>query len=234
MRAALIPMKELAQAKMRLADVLDRDARRELVLAMLTDVIVACNESGRFDLVTVVSSDSEVCWHARDLGAKPIAEPATLRSASGVQALNNGLTFGQRYLGRRVHVDELVILPADIPLVRPEDVQAVVDALGDDGQPRVVVVRSADNGTNALALRPAEAIAMRFGRDSFDAHRAAAADAGLDVVVLELERLRFDVDAPEDVEALSTLALRAATRGWVDGRQEFGEAGRTRRAEGGV
>jgi 2-phospho-L-lactate guanylyltransferase (CobY/MobA/RfbA family) len=128
----------------------------------------------------------------------------------------------------------LVILPADIPLVRPEDVQAVVDALGGDGQPRVVVVRSADNGTNALALRPAEGIAMRFGRDSFDAHRAAAADAGLDVVMLEIERLRFDVDAPEDVEALSALAVGGATRGWLDARQEFGEAGRARRAEGGV
>ncbi len=234
MRAALIPMKELAQAKMRLADVLDGDARRELVLAMLSDVIVACNDSGCFDLVTVVSSDSEVCWHARDLGAKPIAEPATLQSASGVQALNNGLTFGQRYLARRVHVDELVILPADIPLVQPEDVWAVVEALGDDGQPRAVIVQSADNGTNALALRPPEAIGMHFGRDSFDAHCAAAREAALDVEIRVLDRLRFDVDAPEDVEQLMALPVGGATRGWLDARGQYGAAGPARRTEGQV
>ena len=38
MRIALIPMKDLASAKMRLADVLDRNERAELALAMLEDL----------------------------------------------------------------------------------------------------------------------------------------------------------------------------------------------------
>jgi 2-phospho-L-lactate guanylyltransferase len=169
MRAALIPMKELAQAKMRLADVLGRDDRAELALAMLTDVIAACTESGRFDEICVVSNDSEVFWHARELGAQPIAEPATLGGG-----LNDGLTFAQRYLGRRAAANELVILPADVPLARADDISAVVDALAVSDAPRAVLVRSRDNGTNALALRPPEAVDMHFGRDSADAHRAAA------------------------------------------------------------
>ena len=218
MRAALIPMKSLAEAKMRLADVLDRHGRAELALAMLVDVIAACNESGCFDLVSVLSDDSEVFWRARELGAKPLAEPATL------SGLNDGLTFGQRYLGRRVAVDELVILPADIPLVRAEDIRSVVEALGGDGGPRVVLVRSRDNGTNALALRPPEAIAMHYGSDSADAHRAAADAAGIAVVELISERLAFDVDAPEDLAEIGELPVGAATAGWLASRAHYAGA----------
>ena len=210
-------MKSLAQAKMRLADVLDRHERAELALAMLVDVITACNESGCFDLVSVISDDSEVFWQARELGAKPLAEPATL------SGLNEGLTFGQRYLARRIAVDELVILPADIPLARAEDIRAVVEALGTDGASRCVLVRSRDNGTNALAMRPPEALAMHYGRNSADAHRAAADSAGIAVVELTNERLSFDVDAPQDVDEMATLAVGAATAGWRAARAHHAE-----------
>jgi 2-phospho-L-lactate guanylyltransferase len=204
---------------MRLADVLDAQARSELALAMLTDVIVACRESGCFDEVRVVSSDSEVFWHARELGAKPLAEPATL------SGLNEGLTFAQRYMARRVAVSELVIVPADVPLARADDVRAIVDALG-GVEGRMVIVRARDNGTNALAMRPPEAVPMRFGRDSADAHIEAARAAGVDVIEIENERLAFDVDAAEDVEALASLPVGAATAGWLAARTHFAQGAR--------
>ncbi|HYM15313.1 MAG TPA: 2-phospho-L-lactate guanylyltransferase [Dehalococcoidia bacterium] len=208
MRAALIPMKELSQAKLRLAPALDAAARAELALAMLADVIAACAESGCFDLIAVVSNDSTVFWHARELGATPIAEPAALGGG-----LNAGLTFAQRYLARRVAVSELVILPADVPLARADDIRAVVDALAaPPDRPRCVLVRSRDNGTNALALRPPEAVAPAYGRNSADAHRAAALAASIDLVELTLERLAFDVDAPDDLTELETLPAGPATR----------------------
>jgi 2-phospho-L-lactate guanylyltransferase (CobY/MobA/RfbA family) len=56
---------------------------------------------------------------------------------------------------------------------------------------------------------------MRFGRQSCDAHIAAARAAALDVVELALERLAFDVDAPEDLDALASLPVGAATAAWV-------------------
>jgi 2-phospho-L-lactate guanylyltransferase len=208
MRVALIPMKDLAGAKMRLADVLERKQRAELALAMLTDVIGACAESGCFDEIAVVTSDSDICWHARDLGAKPLAEPKTL------SGLNEGLTFAQRYIGRRMAASEIVILPADVPLIRADDVRAVVDALS-PAPDRVVLVRARDGGTNALAMRPVEAIAMRFGRQSADAHLAEARAAGIDAIELTSERLSFDVDAPEDLEALASMPVGAATAGWL-------------------
>src|SRR5437773_414993 len=131
---------------MRLADVLDRAERAELALAMLTDVIVACRESACFDEIAVISNDSEVLWQARELGGLPLREPA------GIVGLNDSLMFGRRYLARRVGTRELVIVPGDVPLVRPADLRLVVGALEAPGS-RVVLVRSTDNGTNALAMR---------------------------------------------------------------------------------
>jgi 2-phospho-L-lactate guanylyltransferase len=222
MRGAIIPMKDLAGAKMRLADVLGDVSRTELALAMLTDVIVACRESGCFDEVRVVSGDSEIFWHARELGAKPLAEPATL------SGLNEGLTFAQRYMARRVAVSELVIVPADVPLVRADDLRTIVDALGADG-PRMVIVRARDNGTNALAMRPAEAVPMRFGQDSADRHVEAARAAGIEAVEIGNDRLAFDVDAAEDVEALASLPVGAATAGWLAARADYAQRARQAR-----
>lgn len=217
MRAALVPMKSFGEAKMRLAGALDERERRELAQAMFVDVVGALSESHCFDVVAVISDDSEVFWHARELGARPIAEPGTLTG------LNESLTFGQRYLARRVGADELLIVPADTPLLRADDVRTVMAALGgSDGGGRCVIVRARDNGTNALALRPPEAVAMAYGRDSADAHRAAAVAAGLDVVELDLPRVAFDVDADEDVHALAGLDAGPATLAWVQARAQAG------------
>ena len=213
MRGALIPMKDLAGAKMRLAGVLSPDERGELALAMLTDIIEACRDSNRFDVIAVVSSDSEIHWHARDLGAKPLAEPATL------SGLNDGLTFGQRYLARRVAVSELLVLPADVPFARAADVAAVIDAL--DATPAAAIVRARDGGTNALAMRPPEAVPMRFGAASCDAHVSAARDAGVPIIELPLAPLQFDVDEPADLDQLAAGNPGAATAAWLQARANF-------------
>jgi 2-phospho-L-lactate guanylyltransferase len=212
-------MRNLTGAKTRLGEALHEGDRAELALAMFTDVVTVCLDSGLFTEVRVVSGDSEVHWHARELGAKPLAEPATL------SGLNDSLTFGQRYLARRVAVSELLILPADVPLVSAEDVRRVMESLGETAA-RAVLVRARDGGTNALAMRPPEALPMRFGAGSADRHAEAAREATVELVELENEHLRFDVDSPEDVEALATLPVGAATAVWLGARAHYARGGR--------
>jgi 2-phospho-L-lactate guanylyltransferase len=212
MRAALIPMAGLAAAKTRLAAALDADARAGLSLAMLTDVLAACGKSGCFDRIAVVSDDDAVLEHAHDAGASALAEPATLSGG-----LNGGLEFARGRLARD-GANEIVVFPADIPLARAADVRSVVDALDVAPQQRVVLVRSRDNGTNALAMRPARAIPMRFGRNSADAHSAAADAAGIIIVEVRNARLARDVDGPDDLAGLSRRTVGAATRAWLDAR----------------
>jgi len=218
-------MKSPGDSKSRLAEMLDARERGDLALAMMVDVITACVDSEMFDRVAVVSADSEVLWHARELGALPLPEPETLHG------LNEGLSYGLRYLSERLGAEEAVIFPADIPLLRPVDVCTVVNALA-GGDRRVVLAPAPDNGTNALGLRPTGVIPLRFGPGSAMAHRAEAEAAGVECVALELERVAFDVDAAPDVASLAERSVGAATRGWLDARASYGAATPPARAQG--
>ena len=194
---ALIPMKELSQAKARLAPVLDDDARRELALAMFLDVLEAALACTALDGVVVVTRDAEVLSLARERGAEGMAE-------SG--GLNEALSSAVEKLRAR-GVETVVVLAADLPLANSDAIAAVAQAEAD-----VAVVPSQDGGTNALALPPG-AIAFGFGPDSARRHQAAAEDAGLRTLRLDLPALAFDIDTPEDFARLRDIVERSEAVG---------------------
>ena len=68
----------------------------------------------------------------------------------------------------------------------------------------------ARGGTNALLLRPPDAIDPAFGDASFEAHLRAAAAAGAAVQVVREEALGFDLDTPDDLERLAPDRLARA------------------------
>ena len=195
MRFGLIPVKELAQAKARLAPVLDDAARRGLALAVFRDVLAAALACPALDAVAVVTRDEEVLTIAGEAGAEGLPEPGGLNEALTSAAE----TLGQRDAGR------LVVLAADLPLATSDDIAAVAHARTD-----VAVAPSRDGGTNALALPlPVGTIAFRFGLDSARRHLAGAEEAGLQSLRLDLPNLAFDLDTPEDLAQLR----RTATEG---------------------
>jgi 2-phospho-L-lactate guanylyltransferase len=57
-------------------------------------------------------------------------------------------------------------------------------------------------GTNALLLRPPDALPFAFGPGSYEAHLRAARERGLDVRVCERPHLAFDLDTAEDLGRL--------------------------------
>jgi 2-phospho-L-lactate guanylyltransferase len=202
MIAALVPAKALDQAKGRLAAVLSEEQRRQLALAMLEDVLSALRAVPRLDLVAVVSPDSDVLALAEALGAQPIREPPSVRGIN--QALSHGLI---QIRPRRI--DALLVLLADVPAVRPTEIEAVLDALPTGRG--AVLCPSAARGTSALALRPADVIPFRFGQHSFLAHRREAAARGVPARVLRIASLAADIDAPEDLLDLMSRPAETAT-----------------------
>jgi 2-phospho-L-lactate guanylyltransferase len=192
MIAALVPVKRLAQAKSRLLPVLSNGQRRELVLAMLEDVLRLTLSQPGIAATAVVSADDDVLAFARGLGAHPIRES---RPARG---LNAALAFAADVLARQ-GADGVLVIPADVPLATPEDIEALQAAWQ---KAPVVLCPSHSGGTSALALRPPQAIPFRFGPRSFAAHRRAAVESGLPVAVLSRPGLALDIDRPEDLRAV--------------------------------
>jgi len=205
--AALVPVKRLAQAKSRLRAVLPDGQRREFVLAMLEDVLRLTLGQPAIGATAVVSADEDVLAFARRLGAQPIREPP------GSRGLNAALTSAAGELARQ-GASGLLVLPADVPLATPTDIEAI---LGAWQEAPVVLCASHSGGTGALALRPPQAIPFRLGPRSFTAHRRAAAERGLAITVLSRPGLALDIDRPEHLAAVlaagpsrSRDALRAA------------------------
>jgi 2-phospho-L-lactate guanylyltransferase len=102
-------------------------------------------------------------------------------------------------------------LPADIPLVRPEDIGALLRAHGT--APAVTLAPSRDErGSNAVACSPPDMLSLRFGDDSFLPHLRRAQALGIEPRIVRRQGLALDVDTPDDLAAF--LAAPSRTRAY--------------------
>lgn len=202
MISALVPAKSLDQAKGRLASLLSEDERRQLALAMLEDVVRALQAVPNIDAVTVISPDSEVLKKAVNLNATGLEEPPSVRG------INQALGFGVNSLAAE-GTDTLLIVLADVPAITPADIEAVLAGLPEGKG--VAISPSAARGTSILALRPPDVIPLRFGQNSFPAHKREVMARGLHAKVVRVDSVAHDIDEPEDLRELLAHPAETAT-----------------------
>lgn len=198
---AIVPAKSLGAAKGRLASVLSLDERRELVLAMLTDVLKALRSVSEIAGVSVISPDQSILALAAQQGADPIAESANVTGIS--RALERAIT------ALSPAPDAVLIVLGDLPEVAAEDIRALLRALPETG---AAAAPSADGGTSALAVRPPDVIGFRYGPDSFARHRDQAERAGVEFREVRLESLSMDMDTSEDLRDLLSRPTTTSTQ----------------------
>jgi 2-phospho-L-lactate guanylyltransferase len=186
--AVIIPVKA-SEPKSRLASILSEPVRRRLTLATLSDVLRAVRSASDGMEIFVVSSDQDVLRQAAMAGASSLRE----EEDAGVNA---AVSLGMEKTG---DADRWLILPCDIPFVRPDDIRRVL-GLGD--RRRVVIAPSREmNGTNGLLVGKDSRIPLTYDEDSFWGHLRNAARVGLGVAVYAQMTVMLDIDSPRDVEA---------------------------------
>ena len=202
---AVVPVKKAGDAKQRLASVLRPSERAQLAHAMLEDVLAALAATTGIASMLVVTADREAAGIAARFGAEVTAEQA---QAGHTAAVSHAAA---RLAGRGL---DMLALPADIPLVQPDDIAHLLALHGqaiERGTPLFAIVPARDErGSNAVICSPATAIPLRFGDDSFIAHLAAARARGIEPTIARLPRIALDIDRPDDLAAL--LAAAASTR----------------------
>lgn len=184
----IVPVKPFGAGKSRLASALPPGLRAELSQRWLTHVLTVARAWGKFAGIAVISRDATVLALARALGALPIAE-------SG-DDLNDALTEAAAVAAAE-GADAVLALPSDLPMLTPADLDGLY-ALAQVGA-GVVIAPSHDGGTNALLLRPPQAIGYAFGVESAARHHALAVAAGFATHVYHSATLAQDVDHPEDL-----------------------------------
>jgi len=192
MIVAAVPIKDLENAKQRLVRLLTPGERSELARAMLGDVLRAL-KAARLDHVWVVTRELAVAMLAHPLGAQPLAEEDNRgHTAAVARAQAEAMQLG---------ASVFITVPGDVPCVTAEEIRALADAAV--GTPAAVFAPSRSGlGTNGVALKPPDAMRLRFGEPSFENHVAAARALGLAPRALTLPGLALDIDAPDDVAAL--------------------------------
>jgi 2-phospho-L-lactate guanylyltransferase len=188
---AIVPVKPLRRGKSRLSGVLSQDERTDLNRRLLAHTIDTLTAIPEIEHVLVISRDPAALALARDHGARTVQE-------NGAPHLNVALTratiVAKTYTTRGV-----LIVPADLPLLSPEDVRLMLDRA--HKPPVVVVVPDRHKkGTNALLVCPVGLIDYDFGPGSFDRHCKLAQQAGARLEICELPSLALDVDLPEDLD----------------------------------
>jgi 2-phospho-L-lactate guanylyltransferase len=197
---ALLPINALAVAKSRLAGALDAEERRALVLWMAERALSAIRDSGAATRIAVVSPDLVALSWARAEGVDGVYQ-------SGGD-LNAGLDLGRAW-AREDGADALLVLFADLPLLRAEEVAALVAHV--EQSPAASVVALAPDregrGTNGLVMRPPDALPFLFGRGSLARYGRAAQAAGVETRYADKPGTSFDVDTPQHLRELSERGL---------------------------
>ena len=189
---AVVPVKDLWGTKSRLKPILNPGARAGLTLYMMGRVVSALKEAG-VENVCVVSPDPIVLDDAKERAAAPLLQES--------RGLNPALEEGRSWAMAR-GAAALLVLPADLPLLEAQDVMAVLGEVSGEAS-LVISPDGAHAGTNALLLRPPDALPFDFGPGSYEAHLRAARERGLEVRVCERPHLAFDLDTVEDLARLN-------------------------------
>lgn len=177
-RWAIVPVNARRLCKTRLAGVLPDDARLALVRDMLAHVLSVLGSVATLDRVVVVSPERDLI---------PDAIQVFADAGDGLNAaLRSALTEVSRQGATRA-----VIVPSDLPLVAPADIEALIAAAASTGL--ALAPDAAGTGTNAVALTLPSRFEPSFGPNSFARHAAQAPHAVLDRPGLA------DLDLPADL-----------------------------------
>lgn len=194
---AIIPIKRLANSKTRLSTVLDGQARAALTLTLyrrLVDVlqeVTAVQEIlivSRDHAVTTIAEQKGVCWVQEEAGAE--------LNGSIVTAVHYAMAQG---------ATQTLILPSDLPLVTAVDINNVIK----QHQPNTLTICGDQKqmGTNALLLPIQPLFKFRYGINSFEQHLTEACKWGLQVNIVDIPRIQFDLDTVEDWHTYQSIKL---------------------------
>jgi len=196
---AAVPFRGPVGSKRRLAGLLDASERERLSVAMLADVLDVLLASDRIERVLLLTPSREDVATPEHARLTIVEERRESDGTAAVSGLNPALLHAQQ-LAERGGAEGLLIVPADLPLIAPSDLDAVLDASVTVDM--VIVPDRAIEGTNALLLAPPTALEPSFGEASLSRHLQLAHDAHLRVALVERAGLALDLDTPADVAVL--------------------------------
>jgi 2-phospho-L-lactate guanylyltransferase len=185
----VVLVKDFDSAKQRLGPALDPSSRRALARRNAERAVRAASAG---DQRLVVAGSQEVATMAERLGSQVIVEPR--QEGQNIAA--------KRGIARAVRggAGAVLLLSSDLPQVTAKSVRELLTAAALVATPAAVAVPAVGRGgTNALYLRPPDAIALHFGADSLESFRRESESRGVNFVIHHSDAMALDLDEPDDL-----------------------------------
>jgi 2-phospho-L-lactate guanylyltransferase len=193
MRALLLPVKDLHNAKKRLTGVLTPEERFTLAEVMLSDTIRAVKGVRSAEKIFVVTNYDPAIRLAKENRWEVLREEEQISESDSVDAASR--------ICELRGVTGLLRIPLDVPLVQAGDIDDLLAV--ECEEPALVIVPSRDGmGTNAILRMPPALFPSHFGMGSFAKHVGEAERIGARVIFRKNARLEMDVDDEADLRAL--------------------------------
>ena len=203
---AVVPVKELCEAKRRLSAIVPCHLMPDLVLAMLEDVLAAVSRADGIAGIAVVTVDQRVIRLAQSYGARIL----TTEARSG----HTAAVAGAARLLAEEGIGGMMQLPGDIPLVTSDEISQVLAAHG--RAPSFTIVPSHDDlGSNTVVVSPPTAVPLTFGDNSFFPHLKTAERHGIAPLVWRASGISHDIDNPHDLYAFAETAATTRTKAFL-------------------
>ena len=193
---AVIPVKQISQAKQRLSKILSSEERRDFFSAMLEDVLSMMVKIDFFEKIILATN----CPHAISIGGR---HGITHFETGPDDGLNLAAGETVNHLSEN-GISDMFLIPADIPLITEEEINSAIKA--HPSAPSLTIIPSRDKlGSNCLLLSPPSRMPLKFGPDSYFRHLEIAKSNGLKINPMELPGFGLDIDEPADLFELLTL-----------------------------
>ncbi|GGO22225.1 2-phospho-L-lactate guanylyltransferase [Microbispora bryophytorum] len=193
----MVPVKTLIRAKTRLAAAAGPH-RADLAVAVASDTVAAALRCPLVARVVVVTADPLPARRLAALGAHVVADPD--------RGLNTALRTGAQEAVRLAPGDAVGALQADLPALRPAELETVLAAAPEFDQ--AFVPDATEVGTTFYGVRPGVPFRPGFGGESRVRHLSRGAK---ELTPPGIASVRRDVDTVEDLREALVLGVGPAT-----------------------
>ncbi|AFS80534.1 hypothetical protein NKOR_03200 [Candidatus Nitrosopumilus koreensis AR1] len=189
--AAIIPVKTFSNAKTRLD--LSPQKIESLCKIMLEEILQTVSISPQIDKVIMVTKEKKAIEIGERFNTHTIIDEKE-------ESVNGAVSLADKYLLEN-NFDASIVFPQDIPYIKTQDIDFMLNYKAPPNFAIIVPSRRFD-GTNALVRMPVDLMETHYDEDSYKIHMNTAKEHTLNVAMVFVKRIMWDVDNAEDLKFL--------------------------------
>ena len=187
--AAIIPVKTFSKAKTRLD--LSPQQVEDLCKVMLEEILHTISISPQIEKIIMVTKEKKAIEIGKKFKVITIVDEKE-------KSVNSAVALADKYLlENNFHAS--IVFPQDIPFIKTQDIDFMLNYKTHPNFAIIIPSRRFD-GTNALVRMPIDLMETHYDEDSYKIHMNTAKDHTLNVAMVFVKRIMWDIDNIEDLK----------------------------------